>query len=77
MGYLIGYYLDMPEKWKKLVATDDFVQRYRRYFRNEWFRNQSAFWNNEKVIRFSENINIHLCYTFNMAKFNEVYREEV
>jgi hypothetical protein len=64
----------IPEKWKKLHNTDGFVESYKKYFRTAWFRNQSAFWNNKKVVKFSKNFNLLLCFTFNMAKFDDVYR---
>jgi hypothetical protein len=70
--------LTVVEKmWQKEVDTNDIVEKIKTRTRNDWFRNQSAGWNNQKTIDFSQTLSKYgTCFTFNTDKTSNIYRVE-
>ena len=67
----------LPDKYKNIFDTKDLVRRLKKFYRIDWFRDQTASWNNEKTVEFTENFNVGLCFTFNADSFGEIYKKNV
>jgi hypothetical protein len=65
----------VKRKLSKPINTSDLVERIRNLTSVDWFKDQSAGWNNQKLVNFSQVLTQYgSCFSFNIGKFSDIYR---
>lgn len=62
-------------KLSEPIDTTDLVDRIQNITRVDWFKNQFAGWNNQKLVKFSQTLSKYgSCFSFNIDKFTDIFR---
>lgn len=63
------------EGLKNPIDASNFIEVLKNITRVEWFKDQSASWNNQKSVEFTQTFSVSgSCFTFNLEKFDEIFR---